>query len=58
MFFSSLIRRYTDEMEASEEEWVNSQNYYRTLMQSFNRLVVLGVNPLFLGGLQLATNHT
>ena len=44
-------------MEASEEEWVNSLNNRVencTLCNHSSASIVFGVNPLFLGGLQLA----
>ena len=43
-------------MEASEEEWVNSQNYQgkgRTLCNRLIASMVFGVNPLFIGGLHI-----
>ena len=43
-------------MEASEEEWVNTQNNKvegRTLCHHSIASIVFGVNPLFLEGLQI-----
>ena len=43
-------------MDASEEEWVNFENqlYDRMIaLRTTLALVVLGVNPLFLGGLYI-----
>ena len=45
---------WTYDMEASEEEWVNSENYWGDWIIALRMtiaLVILGVNLLFLGGL-------
>ena len=47
-------------MVAFEEEWVNFQSYYcedRTLCNHSIASVVFGVNPLFLGGIQMLGNY-
>ena len=46
-----------DQLEASEEEWVNSENHLGDFMTTYHTtlsFVVLGINPLNLGGLQLS----
>ena len=47
-------------MEASEEEWVNSQSYQgegRTLCNNTITSIVLEVKPLFLEGIHLISHE-